>query len=338
MLLALLGSSALAAPPLRPPLVTPEADQAIRKGLAYLARTQSRDGAWREENAMGSYPVSMTALAALALLADGNTATQGPYAQNVSRATDFLLKSARPSGLICHPVEESKSMYGHGFTMLFLGQLLGMEDDAERQERIAAVLRKAVALTGRAQSGPGGWYYTPDADTDEGSVTVTQIQGLRSCRTAGIAVPKAVIDRAMGYLDKSRLPDGGIAYRVGMGGGSRPPITAAAVACWYNAGLYDDPRAVKALEYCKERIPVGGGAGRYLWGHYFYAHLYMSQIMWLSGEENWKAYFPKIRDQLISLQNEDGSWMGDGVGLTYGTAIAVFILEIPYNTLPILQR
>lgn len=338
-LLAALASYAFAAPPpALPPLITPETDQAIRRGLEFLARTQSRDGAWREEGQMGRYPVSMTSLAALAFLANGNTATQGTYAQQVSRAADFVLKSAQPSGLICQPVEESKSMYGHGFAMLFLGQLLGMEDDAERQERIAVVLRKAVLLTGKAQSSLGGWYYTPDANTDEGSVTITQMQGLRSCRASGIAVPKKVIDQAMGYLDKSRLPDGGIAYRVGMTGGSRPPITAAAVACWYNAGLYDDPRAAKALEYCKERIPIGANAGRALWGHYFYSHLYMSQIMWLSGEQNWNWYFPKMRAQLITLQNEDGSWMGDGVGLTYGTAIASLVLQIPYKYLPILQR
>jgi len=289
---------------------------------------------------MGQYPVSMTSLAALALLANGNTATQGPYSPQVSRAADFVLKSANPeSGLIAQPVEESKSMYGHGFSMLFLGQLLGVEDDPDRQERIAVVLRKAVVLTGKAQSNLGGWYYTPNDNTDEGSVTITQIQGLRSCRNAGIAVPKTVIDRAMGYLEKSRLPDGGIAYRVGLTeGGSRPPITAAAVACWYNAGMYDHPSAVKALEYCKQKIPIGGSAGRYLWGHYFYAHLYMSQIMWLSGESNWNGYYPKMRDQLLSLQNEDGSWMGDGVGQTYGTAIALVILQIPYNYLPILQR
>ena len=35
---------------------------------------------------------------------------------------------------------------------------------------------------------------------------------------------------------------------------------------------------------------------------------------------------------------QDGSWEGDGVGKTYGTAIATFILQIPYNCLPIMQR
>ena len=73
-------------------------------------------------------------------------------------------------------------------------------------------------------------------------------------------------------------------------------------------------------------------------GHAFYAHLYMAQIMFLSSEDNWDWYFPAIRDQLIESQQEDGSWMGDYIGQTYGTAIALNILQLPYKMLPIMQR
>ena len=48
--------------------------------------------------------------------------------------------------------------------------------------------------------------------------------------------------------------------------------------------------------------------------------------------------FPKIRDKLLGMQNPDGSWHGDGVGTTYGTAIATVILQLPYAYLPICQR
>lgn len=228
-------------------------------------------------------------------------------------------------------------MYGHGFSMLFLGQLYGMEDDPAKQARIRKVLQKAVELTARSQSDLGGWMYTPDSRGDEGSVTVTQIQGLRSCRNAGIAVPKSVIDKSLSYLAKSALPDGGIAYRADRRGSSRPPITAAAVACWYNAGDYDNPLAQKALAYIKKRIGTGASRSGTM-GHYYYAHFYMAQVMWLSGPENWQWYFPDMRERLLSIQAADGWWMGDQVGKIYGTAIALSILQIPYGYLPILQR
>lgn len=341
--LALLISLTVAAParaqvpPPLPPMVTPEAQAAIDRGLEYLARTQSREGAWREQGYMGSYPVAMTALAGLALLSNGSTMTQGKYAPNVSRAANFILSCSGPTGLISRIEEEGRSMHGHGFAMLFLGELYGMEDDAERQARMRRVLQAAVGLTARSQSRRGGWLYTPDAQDDEGSVTVTQLQGLRSARNAGIAVPKEVIDKALKYLDDSSLPDGGIAYKADRQGGSRPPITAAAVVCWYNAGDQDNPLCKKALGYIKSRLGRGDSRGGN-WGHYFYAHLYMAQAMWLSGDENWKWYYPQMRDRLIASQASDGSWDGDQVGKVYGTAIATTILQLPYSTLPIVQR
>ena len=209
--------------------------------------------------------------------------------------------------------------------------------DPQRMARIKHTLARGVELTARSQSPRGGWIYTPDARSDEGSVTITQVQGLRACRNAGVAVPKEVIDRALQYLRDSILPDGGIDYRAGMGGSSRPAITAAAVACWFNAGLYDDPDALRALDYCRRRVTVRTSRGE-LSGHYYYAHLYAAQIMYLSGGQDWASYYPQMRDYLLSIQAADGSWSGDQVGPIYGTSVGLLILQLPYNRLPILQR
>lgn len=324
-------------PPTLPPHITPQTVRSIQRGIDFLIRNQNRDGSWRSRGSRGQYPVAMTSLAALALLANGNTTTEGPYAPALRRATEYILANARPNGLISHPDEESRSMYGHGFAMLYLGQLYGMTEDAQEQARIRHVLDAGVKLTAQAQSRLGGWLYTPDSQGDEGSVTVTQVQALRSCRNAGISVPKATVDRAMEYLDKSMLPSGGIAYRAGMRGGPRPPITAAAVACWFNAGLYDHPNALRALQFCRQQIGAKTALQAFS-GHWYYAHLYMAQVMYLVGEDSWAGYFPTMRDILISKQEEDGSWMGDGIGQTYGTAVALVILQLPYGYLPIMQR
>jgi hypothetical protein len=225
-------------------------------------------------------------------------------------------------------------MHGHGFATLFLAELYGMTEDVERQRQIHDVLTRAIELTAHSQSRLGGWIYTPDSGGDEGSVTITQVQALRACRNAGLAVPKEVIDQAMNYLKLSARSDGGIAYRASMQGESRPAITAAAVCCWLNAGDYDNPLALRALAFCKEHIGVNRSRG----GHYFYAHLYFAQALYLSGDDDWNGYFPKLRDRLIRLQNTDGSWRGDYVGNVYGTAVALIILQLPYNQLPIMQR
>ena len=318
-----------------PEEITPVAKQAIERGLAYLSRTQDRQGSWSNRGSFGRYPVAMTALAGLALLMDGNTTTQGRYAPQVDRATRYLLRSSTPSGLIGRQTGEGRPMYGHGFSMLFLSQLYGMVEDAERAERIHDVLTRAITLTGRSQSPLGGWFYSPGSRSDEGSVTITQVQALRSCRNVGVALPKAVIDAAMAYLDESQNSDGGIRYTASLpGGASRPAISAAAVCCWFNAGQYDNPGAKKALEYCKRTIDPQGAPR----GHEYYAHLYFAQALYISGDPYWKEYFPRRREVLLARQRPDGSWFGDGVGDIYGTAVALIILQLPYNQLPIMQR
>jgi squalene cyclase len=337
-MLAVTGGPAPGGPPPRlPPMITPETEAAIQKGLKYLVSRQASDGAFRDQGQMGTYPVAMTSLAGLALAASGSTPSQGSHAPALRKVLHYLLNSSQRNGLVCRAgEEESRSMYGHGFSMLLLAEMMGTEEDADRLNQIRFVLQRGVDLTARSQSHLGGWLYTPDMNGDEGSVTVTQVQALRAARNAGIAVPRKVIDRAMKYLVDSVQPDGGIAYRVGMVG-SRPPITAAAVACWFNAGQYDNPMALAALRYCKRTIGVGGQTEG-TWGHWYYAHFYLAQVMYLSGDKEWRRYFPRVRDHLLGTQNPDGSWDGDAVGRVYGTSVALLVLQLPYNTLPIMQR
>ncbi|MBN1441967.1 MAG: terpene cyclase/mutase family protein [Planctomycetes bacterium] len=334
---ALPSSGPLLAAARRPDGVTPEIERMVKGGAEYLVRTQNRDGSWNNMGGIGGYPTAMTALGGTALLMTGSTPTRGPYARSISRAVDFILRVARPSGLIATPAEEGRSMHGHGFAMLFLAQAYGMESDPRRQQRIHDVLTRAVRITERSQSRAGGWLYSPNSEGDEGSVTVTQIQGLRACRNAGIQVSRSTIERAVRYIEKSQEPDGGIRYQLRGGGGSRPPITAAAVATLYNAGEYDSPVALKCLRYCDRTISVHSDTNR-SWGHYFYAQLYYSQAKYQQGGKEWSQYYRAIALRLASARAGDGSWMGDQVGTTYGTAIALTILQLPYQHVPIYQR
>src|SRR6476619_6354521 len=69
----------------------------ISEGLDYLAYNQHKLGHW---TAQGRYPTAMTALAGMAMLSDGSTATQGKYSDNIRRAVDYLVQQSRPNGLI----------------------------------------------------------------------------------------------------------------------------------------------------------------------------------------------------------------------------------------------
>jgi len=322
--------------PVYPPGVTKEIQAAIDRGIDWLARNQGNDGCWRNSGGYGSYPAAMTGLAGMALIAGGHTPTRGKYYDQVRRAVAFLRKHADPNnGVISVPAEEGRGMYGHGFATLFLASVYGMEEDVREQEKLKRVLDKAVSLIASAQSSAGGWIYTPDSNSDEGSVTVTQIQALRACRMAGIVVDKKTIDRAVDYIKKCQNSDGSIRYSLNSGGDGRPAITAAGVAVLYNAGMYDDqPFVDKAVQYCKKQINVSVDNT----GHHYYTHLYWSQALYQRGGQDWTDYYAKKTQWLLKQQKKDGSWEGDGVGSVYGTAIALTLLQLPYAYAPIYQR
>jgi hypothetical protein len=334
-LVALAPVPALAEDELLPKHVTPETVKAVRKALDYLARQQAPDGSWRTSADGNTYPCAMTALAGMAFLANGNTTSRGPYAEQVRKTAAFLISQARDDGLIAATAESGYSMYGHGFSLLFLSSVYGMETDAAKREQIGRVIKKGILLTASAQSAFGGWIYTPGGG-DEGSVTVTQMQGLRAAHDAGFKVPKGTIENAVKYLENCRTSEGGIKYSIYSGDDTRLPITAAAVACLYSAGEYDSPLAESCLKYVHRQFKANGS--EFQSGHYFYLHLYASQAFYQAGDEYWNDYYPKARDNLIAKQGADGQWPGDGVGPVFGTSLAAILLQLPYKFLPVYQR
>lgn len=315
--------------------VDPKVQRSVARGLDWMASTQSRLGHWTANN--GQYPTAMTALAGTAMLAEGSTATQGKYAENIRRAIDYLVSRSRPNGLIGDPVRDNRYTYGHGFSLLFLSQVLGEEEDEDRRATLIDVCTRGVQFSGEAQTQAGGWGYVSGKDggeRDEGSTTITQVQALRGCRNAGIPVPKEVIDRAIGYIQRCTLPDGGVQYS-SQGGGARPAITAAAICCLFNAGEYDNDFVPKLLDYCRKNLANINNQG---FGHWHYAHYYYSQVMYREGGREWAEYRDKISTKIAGEQSPDGSWTQGYVGPIYTTATNLTILQLDLGYLPIYQR
>ncbi|MGI9456673.1 MAG: prenyltransferase/squalene oxidase repeat-containing protein, partial [Aeoliella sp.] len=147
---------AFALPSLSAQAAERDSDRVVDQGLKWLAAKQQRLGHW---TAQGRYPAAMTSLAGLAMLCEGSTTTQGMYADNIRRAVDYLTSQSRPNGLIGDPLRDDRYTYGHGFALLFLSQVLGEEEDAQRREELVRVLTKGVRFTGLAQTDAGGWGY-----------------------------------------------------------------------------------------------------------------------------------------------------------------------------------
>src|SRR5262249_23714854 len=169
-------------------------------------------------------------------------------------------------------------------------------------------LELAAKYTRDAQTNRGGWGYVSAKDGsnfDEGSVTITQVQALRAARNAGVIVPGESIKDALKYLRDSTNEQGGVMYSLAFGGGrseGRPALTAAAIACGFNAGDYQGDLVKKWLKNCQLYLSIPGDGRRM--GHDEYTHYYYAQVIYVLGDDRFKKMFPDARsDEALMWSN-----------------------------------
>jgi hypothetical protein len=317
-------------------LVTPEAQQAIDSGLAFLAaRQDSRDGSFGSL-ASSRRRVAVTALAGMAFLSSGSTPGRGKYGTQVQKIVDFLLSRFQPNGFIFDEGNTGHGpMYDHGFATLFLAEVYGMS----RTPRLRNSLERAVQLIINSQNKEGGWRYEPDSKDADLSVTICEVMALRAARNAGIFVPKETIDRCTEYVRKCQTPEGGFRYQLATTWQVTFGLTAAGVVALYSAGVYEGKPIESGLRYLERFRP--GVALRQPSNHYFYSHYYAVQAMWHAGGDRWRQWYPELRDELLQFpfHTSAGSWRDPSAyGDEYATAMALLILQTPNNFLPIFQR
>jgi len=323
-------------------MITPKTDEAIDRGLAFLHAHSNREGSF----GTGQYSanVAVTSLAAMAFMASGNLPNRGPYGRIVTNTLKYVLSQENRD--LTHPgflhnlaVASHGPMYGHGFGTLFLAEASGLVHDKALREEINQKLHLAVKLILDSQNLEGGWRYLPDGKEADLSVTICQIMALRAARNAGIAVPRSKVDKCVEYVKacQDRM-EGWFRYTKQQGGGGAQGFarTAAGVCALYAAGIYKGREIDMGLDFLRRSRPTVGGFGRPDM-HYYYGHYYAVQAMWTAGGRYWSEWYPAIRDELLSRQGLDGSWM-DQICTHYATAMACIILQMPNNYLPILQK
>lgn len=311
--------------------ITPAIEQSIERGLTYLAHRQREDGTV----GTGFYDrnVGVCALTGMAFLASGSTPGRGPYGEHVDRCISYLVDNASDSGFINAPAASSYGpMYGHGFATLFLAEVYGMSQRDDLRPTVA----RAVRLILETQNESGGWRYQAERSQADISVTVCQVMALRAARNSGIHVPTETIDRAISYVKRSQNADGGFMYRLSEGGESGFSRSAAGLVALYSAGVYEGEEVDKALAYLDQDrfLPTENGHRE---SYFYYGHYYAVQAMWHADGARWDRWYPAISRQLLEEQRDDGSWPDD-IGPAYATAMALIILQMPNDYVPVFQR
>jgi hypothetical protein len=305
-------------------------DEAVDKGLAYLARGQAADGS------IGGNIPAITSLAVMAFLARGYTPGLPPYGDAINRGIDYILSVQAPNG---HLMGAGGQMYSHNIATLMLAEASGMVDP-ERQVRIGEVLSKAIRVTLAAQdvqkseANAGGWRYGPDSNDSDISHSGWALMALRAARNNGAPVPKEAIEKAVKFILRCRTQDGGFGYQPG--GGSGVARTGIGLLCLELAGRHRDDVTLKAGQYLANEYKKGiPGEFRY------YSLYYSAHGMYQLGGPEWEAFAPGLYDGILKLQSADGSWPAAGGHESnphYCTSMAILALSVTYCQLPIYQR
>ncbi len=333
--------------------IVPESEQALERGLAWMAKTQGAQGNW-DSNDLG-----LVSLGALSFLAAGHMPGRGKYGDTVDRALKYVVKNAKPSGLL-NIADAQRDLYNHGLAAFVLGQAYGMTDDSE----IGKTLERSLKLIANTQCDDGSWDYRAkrQAHGHDLSLSVMQAKALRSAVDSGFEVRNDVIKLALQSVRDHYKADNGARgqeERAKEGGGQftydgqRATVAMAAcgVVCLQEFGQYDDWRIPKNLDYISKEVarlnPVKGNGEVPFDAYTLY---YVGQALYQSGGSHWRTNYPVIRNYLVTSQvrksenlSEDGSWrdtrwVHGKPGQLYGTAVGCFILAIPNRYLPILQE
>jgi squalene cyclase len=293
--------------------------KAIDNALVFLKNSQHKDGSWGR--------AAITAYAIMAFMSNGHTPNQGLYGPEVSRGVRHLLAGARDDGYLVGT--RGGNMYDHGMAALALTQVFGMT----KEEEVKKTLKKSIDLIVKTQNSEGGWRYEPTPSAADISVTIMQVMALRGAKDSGLHVPDETMKKAIAYIGRCYDSRYGAYKYQPYSSGPGYARTAAGVCVLQLCGEYEAKEIARAVEWMEKSAD---DAQHFWYGHYYAAHAF-HQL----GGKKWEAYYSRLTKWLLITQKNGGEWserMEGHVGPVYQTSIAVLILSVPANYLPIYQR
>ncbi len=318
---------------------TPESEDAVARGLAWLAAHQRDDGSWhfdhRDERCNGmcrdpgtaATTTGATGLALLPFLGAGEVGEDSQYRTVVERGLYYL-----GSRMLLTPLGgdlQEGTMYAQGIAAIALCEGYAMTGD----ESLQPVAQHAVDFICNAQHEAGGWRYAPGQPGDT-TVFGWQLMALKSAKLAGLNVPSENLVRARAYLD-SVQSEGGAAYGYMEPGKMPSPTAIGLLARMYLGWHQDDPQLAAGVDYLSRLGPSRTDV---------YFNYYATQTLHHHASPNWEAWNLEVRNRLIATQSrrghEHGSWYfndehGKTGGRLYTTAMCVMILEVYYRYMPL---
>jgi hypothetical protein len=178
----------------------------------------------------------------------------------------------------------------------------------------------------------GGWRYKPESNDSDLSCSGWALMALRSAKLNGAPVPDEAIAKAVKYVfGKHDARMGRFGYTNTES--HAETLTGCGLLCLELCGYHGHESTYKAGEFILNthaKLPQSS--------HELYGNYYNAQGMFQLGGKYWRKYAEWMYGHYLPRQKADGSWQGRDGGMTYGTAMVILSLAVPYRQLPIYQR
>jgi hypothetical protein len=324
-----------------------QTEAAVDLGLQWLATHQSMDGRWsldafHQRHHCGeqcTHPGSVhsdtgaTALALLPFLARGQTHRSGSYKKAVSDGLRWLVADQDGNGAFRSIA--GGTMYAHGLATIALCEAWALTED----KQFRGPAQRAIDYVIAAQSGSGGWRYSPRVDADT-SMIGWQMIALVSARAGGLLLNPNPMAGASRYLDSAQVDKAGSRYSYTPRGGASLVMTAEGLLCRQFLGRKRAHHGlVNGVNHLLLHLPRRDAVDFYYW-------YYGTQVMHHFGGQPWEKWNQQMVQTLLSLQikngHAQGSWSPGGGhdtagGRVYSTALAICVLEVYYRHIRVFE-
>jgi hypothetical protein len=332
---------------------TKESEDAVMRGLAWLAKVQEEDGHWsriegdggrRRIQMRSGHDMACTAFSVLAYLGHDETPDKPcPYRDVVTKGVDYLINQQGDDGDLRGASRfkgggaDSANMYDHGIATYALAECAIMTHDPRVT---AAAIKGAQFIVDAQNQQSGGWRYSPNEYGDS-SVFGWQIMALHSAEQVGFKIPQDTLDGAKRYI--TSCGQGRYRLLAGYQPHQSPttPMTAELLFSRMLLGMpMSDDGVDEATRFLARQPPDPRNADLYYWYYASLSMLHMQNPLW----KDWNVL---TREALIAMQESDGpaagSWdtslkWGERGGRVFTTALATLTLEVYYRYLPMRQQ
>ncbi len=334
-------------------------EDAVFRGLRWLAAHQDRDGKWDSDGfnrhcthaaacfgpGQEEFDVGVTALALLAFLGAGVVpGPDGELNTTTDRGLRFLLRSQAPDGRFGPP--SGKYFYNHAIATFAVVEAFGMTRDPIYLDAAARALRHAAS----AQQRRGGWDYSdPDSGRNDLSITGWQVMAMHAAEQTGVPLPPGMLEKTRRYLDSCIDRKGRAEYAdrgIGEGRGGVGMKAVGLLSRLYTGSSIRESAVRGAISSLLRSPPEVEKT--YEWDVTYQSHYYWyygTLALFHVGGKAWEFWNHFLKDVVLPLQNrephEDGSWAPDGnwIGASGGriasTAFLVLSLEVYYRYPPL---